>query len=79
MTLRNRYHEKKREPVTSDELILACLSLNLTLTDIRGLRISTLFSFLRTKVKINEQKSKEEKEQQVRQATQEDIDKLARL
>ena len=66
-------------PVTSDELILACLSLNLTLTDIRGLRISTLFSFLRAKVKINEQKSKEEKEQQVRQATQEDIDKLARL
>lgn len=30
-------------------------------------------------MKINEQKSKEEKEQQVRQATQEDIDKLARL
>nr|DAT54981.1 MAG TPA: hypothetical protein [Caudoviricetes sp.] len=49
------------------------------MTDIRGLRISTLFSFLRTKVKINEQKNKEEKEQQVRQATQEDIDKLARL
>nr|DAE53773.1 MAG TPA: hypothetical protein [Caudoviricetes sp.] len=49
------------------------------MTDIRGLRISTLFSFLRAKVKINEQKSKEEKEQQVRQATQDDIDKLARL
>lgn len=52
--------------------------MNLTWQDIQDLQIRTLFSLLRTKNRMNREAHKESQKTKVREATQADIDALAR-
>ena len=67
--------------MTSDEFLLACLSIGISVSDLRYFTIGTLLNLINTKVELTNKAEKKAKAKasgkDTRKATQADIDALA--